>query len=41
MRIGIGVIIAIALLFYWWTKDHPQNAPAPAPVGSLTYTIAA
>ncbi|MFY9288992.1 MAG: hypothetical protein WAO98_10885 [Alphaproteobacteria bacterium] len=27
MKIGIGVIIAIILIAYWWVKDHPQSVP--------------
>ncbi len=23
MRISIGVVIAIALIFYWYNADHP------------------
>ncbi|HEU0118772.1 MAG TPA: hypothetical protein VFR09_09090 [Alphaproteobacteria bacterium] len=28
MRIGLGVIIAIVLIVFWWVHDHPQQAPA-------------
>ncbi len=28
-HIGIGVIIAIILIFYWWHKDHPADTAAP------------
>jgi hypothetical protein len=43
MRIGIGVIIAIILLFYWLMKDHPQNAQTqPVQQGyQYNHTIAA
>jgi hypothetical protein len=33
MRITIGVVIALILIFYWYTKDHPQAAPAPVNTG--------
>jgi hypothetical protein len=36
MKISIGVIIAIALIFYWWVKDHPSTQPVKQ--GAL-YTI--
>jgi len=35
MRISIGIVIAIALIFYWWMKDHPNalnHSAAPATV---------
>jgi hypothetical protein len=35
MRITIGVIIAIILIFYWYQKDHPQAVPAPVNTGAI------
>ena len=31
---GIGFIIAVILIFYWWHKDHPQDV-RPATTGYL------
>ncbi len=40
MRISIGVIIAIILVFFWYKKDHPEafNASAPASPPAATGT---
>jgi hypothetical protein len=32
MRISIGVIIALILIFFWWRQDHPNDV-APMKTG--------
>jgi hypothetical protein len=38
IHLSLGVIIAIALIFYWWHKDHPQDVQ-PATRGELMISI--
>lgn len=39
MRISLGVIIAVILVFFWYKHDHPDTVAVPVAKQTLNYSM--